>query len=381
MGVKRWISVVFIFLGCLAIQAQKNPVEKEHKRILRKVRKEERKQLWKEKDLNLLVLPVVYYSPETRLAGGVSGVFLFKSRLDSLTTRSMVSSNAIYTFNDQIIIYNPFQVYTGRNRYFFNGEISFYRYPYVFAGIGNQHEVDDDTELYTASYPRIDVSAYRKIKNNWYGGLNLWYQDFKITEVEKNGWLDQNLVPGSRGGKTLGAGFSFLFDSRDFVTSPTQGWFASVAHTHFSEAFASDFSYDNYQVDIRKYIDLGKNHVLAAQVLTDINLGEVPFDRLAMLGGERLMRGYQRGIFRDKIFAGWQVEYRSKPFFDFLAVTAFVSNGAVGTNSEQLGNHLRWSYGGGLRVLVNKEKRLFIRFDTGFGPKTSGFYFNIGEAF
>ena len=377
----RTVSIFILFLMSVWGCAQTVPTDKEQKRILRKVRKAERQQLWKEKEINLLGFPVLYYSPETRLAGGVAGIFLFRTQLDSITQQSQIGSNAIYTLNDQIIFFNPFQVFTGRNRYFFTGELSFYRYPYIFAGIGNNHEVDDPLEDYTAAFPRLDATVYRNITGNFFGGVNLWYQNMLMLEKQDGGLLEQTDVTGSDGGVTSGIGLSILYDSRDLVTSPTTGWFASFSQSHFSGNTWSDFDYDNYNLDIRRYQHIKNKHLIAFQFVADINSGAVPFNRMAMLGGEQIMRGFQRGIFRDQCLTNWQVEYRSKPFFNFLAATAFVSQGGVGSDIQQATDNLRWGYGGGLRLLLNKEKRLFIRFDMGFGKDTQGFYFNIGEAF
>lgn len=377
----RAISILMLLLITFLGFAQTVPTDKEQRRVLRKVRKAERKQLWKEKEINLIGFPVVYYSPETRLAGGVAGVFLFRTKLDSITQQSQIGSNAIYTLNDQIIFFNPFQVFTGRNRYFFSGELSFYRYPYIFAGVGNGHRVDGPIEDYTAAFPRLDATVYRNITKKFFGGINLWYQNTLMLEKQNGGLLEHGNIMGADGGVTSGIGLSILYDSRDLVTSPTTGWFASFSQSHFSGNTWSDFNYDNYNFDIRRYQHIKNNHLIAFQFLADVNSGAVPFNRMAMLGGEQIMRGFQRGVFRDRSLVNWQVEYRSKLFLNFLAATAFVSQGGVGKDIQQVTDNLRWSYGGGLRVLLNKEKRLFIRFDMGFGKDTQGFYFNLGEAF
>ncbi len=44
-------------------------------------------------------------------------------------------------------------------------------------------------------------------------------------------------------------------------------------------------------------------------------------------------------------------------------------------------DQLKYSYGGGLRVMLSKSEKLNLRLDYGIGEQSSGFYFQLGEAF
>jgi len=44
-------------------------------------------------------------------------------------------------------------------------------------------------------------------------------------------------------------------------------------------------------------------------------------------------------------------------------------------------NPLRWAGVGGLRLLLNRQERLNLRFDVGAGPHTWGAYLSATEAF
>jgi outer membrane translocation and assembly module TamA len=60
--------------------------------------------------------------------------------------------------------------------------------------------------------------------------------------------------------------------------------------------------------------------------------------------------------------------------------------GDLGNVSSDFSNdyfyHLKYSYGSGLRVALNKTEKLNLRLDYGIGRGHSqGFYFQLGEAF
>jgi len=42
---------------------------------------------------------------------------------------------------------------------------------------------------------------------------------------------------------------------------------------------------------------------------------------------------------------------------------------------------VKYSYGIGFRYILDKEEKINLRVDIGFGQNTSGFYFGVEEAF
>ena len=77
-----------------------------------------------------------------------------------------------------------------------------------------------------------------------------------------------------------------------------------------------------------------------------------------------------------------QLEYRQYFWWKF----GFVVFGGVGDVAPELTkftiNTIKYSYGLGLRFLFNKEEKVNLRVDLGFGNDgNSGIYFGIEEAF
>jgi hypothetical protein len=94
-----------------------------------------------------------------------------------------------------------------------------------------------------------------------------------------------------------------------------------------------------------------------------------------------MLRGYAANRFRDQNFAGMQAEYRAHLFWR-IGVVGFAGVGDVFKSTEDLQwETLKYSYGGGLRFMVNKKEKLNVRLDYGFGRDNSSFYLILTEAF
>ena len=110
--------------------------------------------------------------------------------------------------------------------------------------------------------------------------------------------------------------------------------------------------------------------------------GSPPFYELAALGGSTIMRGYFQGRYRDKSYTAAQIEYRGHVWWRF-GVVAFAGTGDVfGSDASDLSfANLKYSYGFGLRFLFNRQEKINLRADFGFGQDTKGVYFGLEEAF
>ena len=77
-----------------------------------------------------------------------------------------------------------------------------------------------------------------------------------------------------------------------------------------------------------------------------------------------------------------QTEYRF-PIYKRLQGVTFVSSGSVSDQYLDLfSNHYKWSYGAGLRFVLNKKDRIRLRLDYGLTTNEGGaFYITVNEAF
>jgi outer membrane protein assembly factor BamA len=99
------------------------------------------------------------------------------------------------------------------------------------------------------------------------------------------------------------------------------------------------------------------------------------------MGGANIMRGYYAGRFRDKNQGVFQAEYRV-PVAGRIGVVGFAGIGNVGPAFKDIDfQYLKYSYGGGVRIALNKVEKLNLRLDYGLGEHSKGFYLQLGEAF
>ena len=349
---------------------------------------------------SLLPLPLIYYTPETRLAYGaaLTATFRFKrdlaarpvsaQRLDSVVIRpSQITFGVAYTQNRQLLFYLPFQLFYDRNRYFFTGEAGYYRYSYYFFGVG-QRQVP--RELYGVDYPRIRLNAFRRIadpgRGKLYAGLRYQFEDYRVTTTETGGLLTTGAVPGGRGNRLSGGGLGLFYDSRDQVFFPTRGVVADLTFLLRNRATALDpadasTTFDRYVADVSSYHALGVHTVLAVNYFASFTAGVAPFNAMSLLGGTKRMRGYYEGRYRDKNAALVQAELRLD-VYKRLGAVMFGAVGLLGDDAQLLRpNDPKGACGAGLRCTVNRRDHLNIRVDYGVGNQSSGLYITIGEAF
>lgn len=334
------------------------------------------------KRYSFIVLPLVFSSPETSWGfGGATNVtFRFKGQ-DQTARPSQFQLGFAYTLNKQFLSYLPFQLFFKEEKYKLYGELGYYRYVYFYFGNGNNAR-EEDREIFNVNYPRIRLNGLYGINKNWFVGLRYWMDDYNIVKVEENGLLDSapNIV-GREGGLLSGGGVAVNYDSRDHLFTPRKGILAELVLFGNEKFLGSDFSFQKIYLDVAAYFPIAKNHTLATQVYSELTVGTPPFNQLSLLGGTKRMRGYLEGRFRDKQYITSQIEYRF-PLFWRLGMTAFVTTGSVGsTVGDFFDDQWFYTYGLGLRIMLDTKARVNLRIDAGFGKETSGFYLTFGEAF
>ncbi|MBD79490.1 MAG: hypothetical protein CL840_11285 [Crocinitomicaceae bacterium] len=334
-----------------------------------------------EKERKFVVLPSIYYTPETRWAFGAVAIGFFRfNNEDTISPMSNASMSFAYTMNDQILFQAPFNLYFKKDKFRILGEVAYYNYPYFFSGVGNEFPLRY-SEDYVASFPRIQLAAMQKVWKNWYTGPRVFLQNTTMEEVAQGGLLDSGIVPGSQGGLANAIGWEVRIDGRDNVYAPRKGYYLRTGLLAFDKIVGSDFDFNHFDIDARLYYNLGKNHVLAAQSYSEFNFGNTPFNRMAQLGGSKIMRGYKKGTYRDQLMTAVQLEYRT-PIWHFFGFTAFVGTGGVADKFSNFSTeYLRPSYGAGLRLAFNKKERIHIRLDYARGDHYEEFYITLNEAF
>ena len=190
-----------------------------------------------------------------------------------------------------------------------------------------------------------------------------------------------------------------LYDSRDNTFYPTHGLFFKLSA---AAAWTSKVDIPEGQqaaingllaADLRQYIPLPHNLVVAWQLKTQLMLSEYFISHITMypmlprLGGQDGLRGINSDMFRDDIMMALQTELRF-PIWSIFRGAVFAGIGDVYDYHNWHWAVPKVGYGMGLRAAINKAK-VNIRFDvarSNVDPRWNNinaysFYLTATEAF
>ena len=329
---------------------------------------------------SLSIIPMFGYTPETELLGGVMGIYTF--HLSGEGRPSNVLLSGTYTQKKQYSVSLAPELYFRGGGYRLQSTgIGLLKSPEAFYGIGND-TADDAEERFTYQATYVRASFQKRTFAQVAIGIQYDFEKSRITETEENSLLAGDEVLGSEGGRASGFGILVNWDSRDNVFFTTDGGFYQISSMIYRDVLGSEHEFSEHRLDLRQYISVIPSHTLAFQVIFSSITGEPPFQKLSLLGGQSMMRGYYQGRYRDKNMIAFQMEYRIVPVWWRLGLVGFLGFGDV---SDDVANFkltdFKHSVGFGVRFPIIPEERINLRADFAVGEDTLKFYLNIGEAF
>jgi hypothetical protein len=332
-----------------------------------------------------LYYPTIAYAPETQWEFGISGIFMGYAKRDTTNRLSEVSGFVFVTTAQQYGGYIDHALYSHRNTWFALGKLKVQSFPLSYYGIGHN----------TAKQKLASVEAFsinwkerflRKIAKDFYIGLELdWQLMTKVNFVDAEGATYQRPF-GSGGSSNLGVGLGVVFDNRHNVLNVRDGFMGELAWLRYTKALGSIANFSTFFWDSRYFIPIRQRNVLAFQALGQFSIGEdIPFNQLALLGGEMMHRGYYLGRFRDRNYLSFQVEYRMLPFSfaKRFGAGVFAASGLIYDRFSNItAQHLKYSGGFGLHYLIFPKKDVWTRIDLALNNELGwGGYFFMGCAF
>jgi len=329
----------------------------------------------------LLPIPAVFYTPETRIGGGASLIYFFRMPDSATETRpSNIGVLGLYTQNNQYLISGGPKLYWQNELYFANLGVAYQKWPDHFYGIGNQTHQDAE-EVFTPLISRFSLEISRRWIGRLYAGPTYRYFRYSMEKKEDDGLLESGEIEGADGGLVSAVGLAITWDSRDNTFSANEGGYYRATAEMIHPAWGSDFTFNQFEVDLRHYYPIASEHILALQALFKGMTDDPPFLLLAELGGSQIMRGIYEGRYRDRSLAALQAEYRFPIWWRF--------SGAVFASAGDVADRLNFLYvpdfkvaaGGGLRAALNQRERIKLRIDFGVSEEDTGFYFLFSEAF
>ncbi len=335
----------------------------------------------KNKKVEFIGLPVIFYTPETTFGGGGGLQLFFNQQRNIFNARiSNVFLSAIYTAQEQLLLSATPQFYLENGRFFLDGFVQFKRFPNSFWGIGNETP-ENNKEAYNMESFILRVAFLNRIPDYVNFGFEFNYENHTMIELADGGLLDGGGISGAEGARSSGLSFVFNFDDRDNVFSPVLGNYIIFKGGFSSKAFGATYNYNEFLIDLRKYFVFGDKHTFAAQAYMNNHFGNVPFQSAAWLGGADLGRGYFRGRYIDNQYVNFQSEFRFRPW-KRIGVNAFAALGNVSPTVVGILGNPKVSFGGGMRWQITKSNPTLIRFDFGVNAEGgTGVYFGVNEAF
>jgi outer membrane protein assembly factor BamA len=329
------------------------------------------------------VLPLATYSPETKLAFGGIAIYLFRlSRKDTLTRTSNIRTALVYTTRNQLVINSDQNIFFDGEKYQLRSNFTYLKFPDNFYGVGNQTRLEDE-EIFESNIFNIAARVMRGLGNGFFVGLQYKnYRMFRIEHAQQSQLGADSKIVGAAGAKLSGLGLLATLDKRNNVLYPEKGSFLELSARTFQKGIGSQFAYWELEADLRKYFPLSDKQVVAVQVFRKALIGNVPFQEMALLGGDKYLRGHYRGRYRDHHAVVLQSEYRHR-LSGLFGFTCFAGIGQVARTEAGLWQEAwQYSIGTGLRVALNRKEKLNLRIDYGYGGKgNSNFYLNLAEAF
>jgi len=314
-------------------------------------------------------------------------VFTLRDEGEAMETRpDNMQLMTAYTLNNQFfLMLSPEKYFNDQHgRLFMN--VGYLNWPTSFFGIGNDSDIDpgeieDQEETYTDESLMIQPWIMHTVIADLSLGLTLDWKKTHVLDVEEGGTIDQEDLVGAEGGVSSGLGPVITWDTRDNLFAPSKGsWYKAWAW-FYGEWMGSDFNYDYYGLDLRHYLSVSRESVLALQGFFALTSGEVPFYEYPT----PLMRGLYENVFVDKNAVAVRAEYR-------FPIKIFGGErwggalfGAVGdafpdaTSTEDI--DLKVAGGAGLRFALNKAEKINLRLDIGVSRYGIFPYIMLQEAF
>lgn len=332
----------------------------------------------------LLAYPIIAYAPETSLELGASILYVSYANHDTTNRLSEINGTVFYTIRNQFGALFEHALYSDHNTWFLLGKLKAQSFPLSYYGIG---PTTPDLKLAQVNAFQLQIKErlLHKVHSNFYVGLEAELQHLGNVDFEDHEPGTVYTKPLGHGGSTnTGLGLGMLYDNRHNVLNVRDGFFSELAFLHYSPHLGTGYEFTSIFTDVRWFTPIRKRNVLAAQLVGQFTYGHPPFNQLALMGGENIMRGYYLGRFRDRNLVATQAEYRMLPFpfAKRWGAAVFGSTGVVFNSLSNLeGDHVVFAGGAGLRFQLFPKKDVWVRCDLAFTREGTGVYVFIGEAF
>ncbi len=337
------------------------------------------------------------YTPELRFMLSGGGIISWTNNRQNkeLPRSNMAVGFALSTTGGMVINLRPV-TFWANDRFRLNAGFWYKDMPDNYWGVGyvNGYETpeSDTTTAYRRKWFQFKVDALFRVKGDLFMGPTFDVNSTRGSEECDGVLADPDYQFYQNRPVNTGIGAVVRYDSRDITVNAWRGLYLNAEVLVYSPSLGGDNSYQVALIDYRQYhrIRNRDGNVLAWQLYSRAGFGEVPYGEMSQLGTPFGLRGYTWGRYRDKSMTHLMVEYRHtfrKPDGSLRrhGVVTWLGAGGIydlehgGSALSGTTNSILPNAGIGYRLEV--QPRLNMRLDFGIGRETTGFYFNVVEAF
>ncbi len=222
----------------------------------------------------------------------------------------------------------------------------------------------------------------RRLTDDFRLFFSIRHENVKITRNKNSDYEPIGLSEGSLNAGGVGA----LYDTRNDVFDPTDGFYGDAAATVAGGMFGGKYDYQKYQVELRKYFPIGKKKksTIALRAWGGIlkgNENDIPVTETFYVGGTDTIRGYNQNEFYGTRMVVLNAEYRFPiANIKFLKGAVFADAGnAWFPNDER--KKLYTDAGAGLRIVFPTLSLGVIRLDYSSSENGGRTSIGIGQTF
>jgi outer membrane protein assembly factor BamA len=327
--------------------------------------------------VSLLLLPIIFRSPDTGFAGGILPQVIFRNTPHG--NPSSIRLDAYYTQKKQYTILLRPTIWLKDDRLNFNARLAMKMWPTSFYGIGN-NTPRSGSESFSERVLEVTAEGTYSVTSGFFAGAGYTLRSGRITADDENGLLTGGSITGS--GKALVSGLFGVLkqDTRNHHYFPTRGVLHRLEFFASLKPIGSDHGFTRSTLDMRFYIPLHSDQTIAIQGKAILSTGDVPFRMLSTVGND--LRGYSSVRHIDRHLIAIQAEYRVVPVAWRIGLTVFAGVGDVFERTSDIRlNRLKYNAGLGIRYIFSRSEKINIRFDYGIGRNSSGDYIDLTEAY
>ncbi|HDM8126106.1 BamA/TamA family outer membrane protein [Vibrio harveyi] len=323
------------------------------------------------------VLPGPFVNPEQGFGIGVAAVGLYTpydwQKGDPYSTVTVTSygstsgsyglglNNRTYLKNDKVRLL---------------GEAWISHTPGYYWGIGSQAAENENNKVqYEGQRLQLSPKIAVEVAPNTYAKLGWQWQSFSKVDGVDGDILPSEVADATSSGVLVG----MEYDTRDFEPNPMRGQFLDIEWIANRDSLGSDEDYDNLVANYRVYQQWSDTTIIAMEVYSQSIFGDAPWFDYAQLGDDQRMRGYYQGQYRDKHQLSTQVEIRHT-IAGRHGVVGWLGAGNIAPTYHDLFKS-SWLPTVGVGYRFAFKARINVRVDLGAGKDSTGFYFQINEAF